>query len=503
MKSVKRFWVFMLVLGFVVPAFASNTQVNHGGVASTPAVVAAEILGVTRGITITGAANNVTLPEVALGFQLGQGLAASSILNLTFAGGGAFQAVPYFICAPEDTAANQTVALALEVGQATPSLNATQWNFAINTTAANALISTGTVFYVTNVGCGNVANNSSVNVNVLTTNSRLVTVIGGITLGGTSIDPSPRAANTVQVVNEFVPALSAAENIAIDYLGTPFDGTHFPTAVASSNVIAVGSNKIATTKSGVLDYNTNSAPNSAGITLGQTLTLYDLQQNWQGVTRVFTTGNIGAGACNVELTPAANITAAVNGPTGAVLLPQTGAAAFNGSATNNVTVCFQVAGNTPLNRRIITGDYSYTASTTGGVPPSGATAQNIQFWAPNGYQALNPYMYAGTDDASDVFVRFSNNFSRDALVFVEVWSGSTILPTVYPLANVPAGGSTLYWSRNIAALAGLPTGSSYSARFTVTAPPGNIDGVSFMKRASGERSMPLYKNDPFTTYNVE
>ena len=239
-----------------------------------------------------------------------------------------------------------------------------------------------------------------------------------------------------------------------------------------------------------LTYNVTSVSGS----FNQVLTLTDSLGDWSGLSRVFVSNSescVGAspGAVNVPVPASGSIT--LHYPNAANIL-----------AGSNTTLCVNVAGNVSLPSRTISGSYAYeaVASTSSSAlslnPPASGASFVWQVWSPNGYQAFNPYMYVGTsqDATYDMFCRFYNTSSQTAQVFVDVYAVAGSAPVRYTLAPIASNSSGTYWGSNIGLLASIPPGQSYAALFTITAPPPQINGVSFFKRASsGDRQLPLYK----------
>lgn len=490
-RSITFFGAFLVLCLMASTVMAGTTTVAGSGAAANYAI-AHEALGQQRVITLTGVSTTATANNVAIGFTLGQNLTAGSLLNIQLDSALSFQAAPYYVCAANTGGSGATASPlttdSVQIGLATPSSGATNTLFVLNSATSGAAVTTGNLLYVSTNTCGNTTSAANLIVAANATTG-LKPITASITLAGVTVDPSV-GANAVKVVNEFTPNLSANDLIKIDYLSTPYDGTHLEyDNTLGTNVIAISPNKLVVNRTTVdfFTYNTG-APNGS-VTLAQVMTLQD-SAAWQGVSKVYLvqTTNISGSNCLVG-----NVIANNTSPSGNITLTAAGNGAFNGTLAQNTTLCVQVTGSSALTSRTISGNYSFTA-TSGGIAPSGESGKTFQVWIPNGYQSFQPYMYVGSSDTDDVFVRLYNNYSREALVFVDVYPVDGSASQTLTLANIPANTAGTYWARNIGSAAGYSVGSSFAARFTVTAPLDKVNGVSFMKRTTGgEREMPLYK----------
>ena len=479
MKQIRMVFAVFFVLGLMVTsALAGTTTVSNKLALNSPFVVGYEGLGAARTVTLTGGSSSapINAANVPVSYTLGQQLANGNLFNITLSGVN-FISSALYLCvsnSPTDAVNGSIAANATQVGYGVPSAGATNFNLQINTSSN---IPANAVLYLSSVAC-NVAPNVSLNVPANTSTGSYTITGTVLSAGGISIDTSA-AANVVKVVSEYTSTLSASDILTIDYLATgstgSSDGSHF-----TSGLNAVSLNKVSVNKATGIDM--SASPN---VTFTQSINLAD-SASWQGVSKIFTT----AGDCSAANTAAANVPSGG----GTVALTPSGSGAFNGSGSTNTTICIQVSGNVPLSPRTITGAYSYTAS-TGGIAPAGQSGQTFQTWQVNAYQAFNPYMYAGADQTLDVFNRFYNNSTQTATVTVEVFPADGSASKSYVLGTIPPNEAGLYWGSDIAKTAGLAVGTSYAARFTITAPPSMVNGVSFFKRSGGERQMPLYKQN--------
>ena len=338
------------------------------------------------------------------------------------------------------------------------------------------------------------------------------------------------ANNLVFVSNQLTTTLSTADLIQIDYINSPANGTHIVPVTGSTNLIAMSPGKVAVTNNFV--ESDNVYPIEYG-TENVAITLTD-SAGWAGVSDVFLSFN---GGCNIAA--GGNFSTAVNVTSGTALYlttptgyayPQRWQAQ---GAINNITICIAVSGNTPLVDRTISASYSYlpfaraetATENSQSASRSLRTANNVfrcgecinyqapygsgssntvwQTWTPNGYQAFCPYVYAGgganaasnTTFVNDTFVRFVNASSSNATVFAEVYNGGTAPIGHYTLGVIAPYSSGTYWGGDLAAMSGIPYGTTFAAQYTVTALPTMVSGAAYYKRVnssgSNDRSVPL------------
>jgi hypothetical protein len=446
-----------------------------GGASNTPITVAYEGLGAAANVTLSSTANDVVdAADVPVSYSLGQNLTNGNLFHITLGGGINFPAAEtLYLCTNSTSSSNKSAAI--NVGYGTPAVGATEFNI-----QATANVTANSLVYLSSVSCNSLSPNVVLNVPANTSVGGSYTISGAVWSSGGIVIDSSAAANAVQVVKEFTSTLSASDLITIDYLNTTngsSDGTRIVASNGSGNLIAASLNKI------YVAITTVNVPASANFT--QSVSLMD-SASWKGVSKIFTTTNSDC---------TGTVVAANNAPSGTVSLSPTAAFAANltSADSKNTTICIQVSGNTPLDARTITGSYSYAASSTG-IAPAGQSNQTFQIWNVNAYQAFNPYMYVGTTDQTvDVFNRFYNNSTQTASVSVEVFPADGSASQTLSLGTIPPNEAGLYWGSTIGTAAGLAQGTSYAARFTITAPPSMVNGVSFFKRSGGERQMPLYK----------
>lgn len=500
MKQVKWVLGVMLIVGFVASqALAATTNVNYTA-AGRNFIQAAETTGTTRNLTLTGLALN-DAGNATVNMVLGQTLNTSSLIQLSLTGGLTFvPGLVYNVCV--SNLVNGALNAGNTIGTFTALSNSNNQMISLNAAVIGAAVNAGAgaSVWFTNILCNNATAPGGAAANFQVQSPAGIGIgskqifASVVTSGNIPIDPSTTGANIVSVVREFPLSFTTRDLIGIDYLSSPFDGTH-TAAVAniSSNTIGASNSKLVLGQTAGVDLRTNSGALSAGLTVNEFINLLD-SDNWANVTRIYATDtNTCTGANNtiasVVPTAGANVT-----------LPMVGIGAFNGSLNTITTVCVQVNGANVIGRKSITGNYTFT----GAVPPPSIADFQFQLWMPNGYQAFNPYMYVGADQASDVFNRFFNESTRTAQVFAEVWPANGSVSQTIPLAAIPPRSAGTYWAADIGAAAGLAVGTSYAARFTVTVQPNQVNGVSYMKRSSGsERQLPLYKDVTVAGYTLE
>lgn len=429
---------------------------------------------------VLNAARNIDIPAPVI--KLGNTMPNGSLVNLSISGGATFLPAPqtYYLCANNSTGSTNVI------GSGATSTN-TLAIIAdkIDSVGAN-LIAGSNLWLSSNVNCG-FNTKATLNVPVQTAIGS-TTLSGNVGYYGSQIDTI--SANTVvKVANQISTALSTADLVQIDYLGGAANGSTVVQVNGASNLLAMSSNK--------LIINNNASPNisyglqNVGGGFNQVLRLAD-SEGWTGILGAYLTN--GSNCTGFAVVPGS----AVNAPASGNMVINYANVVTNATTSSaiSVTLCVNVAGSVVLPSRTITGSYEYVAGSTGLIAPAGGSNTAWQTWIPNGYQAFNPYMYVGnaSSHADDVFVRLYNNSAFNAHVYVDVYPADGSPSQRFALADIAPNTAGLYWAADIGALAGLQDGTSYAALFTVTAPKDQINGVSFMKRAAGERNMPLYKS---------
>lgn len=495
MKKMRTvLYVFMVFCLMMSVALAGTTRVVTDGSTNSPYIIASEVLGISRTAAFnsaaTGSAATVNAENVGVSYTLGQQLTNSNLLQISLTGVN-FTANTIRVCASENSTGSGeglVISSAVQVGQVSPTAGSTT----VNVQISGANVSAGAVLFLsTNASCVTVPN-MAVNVPAGLAAGRYPITMSTLTSGNIPVDTAS-SMNVVTVTPQYASYLNAGNLITIDYQQTSangsLNGTHFTDGLnaASVNLLAVNNN--------ASSINGTVSTFASGSTFSQSINLTD-SAGWQGVAKVYTT-NASSSSTNPCLL--STNTAINSAPTGTVTLTPAGTNAFNGTSTStvNTTLCVQASGNLPLEARTITGTYGYAVTAgTGVLAPSGQTGVTYQTWAVNAYQAFNPYMYWDTAYTQDVFNRFYNSSTREANVIVDVYPADGSASQSISLGTLPQNEAGLYWASDIGILAGFSAGTSYAARFTVTAPPSLVNGVSFFKRASGsERPMPLYKSN--------
>ena len=534
MKHFKWIAYTTLLTGLMAVPVSANPSYIMSPCLTTPCQVAYELLG----------SINLSVPAPSPLFTAGSTLTTEMYLGLGLSGPTTFStSTIYSVCA--NNSGNTGWQL---IGSSLPYSSA---NLTIPLTSSGNLASilAGNYLYVTSdngcAGSGNMLYTAPAGAAVGN-----ATLTATMFLGGGSLH-AYAPANVVQVLNQIGTTLSQADLIQIDYITGPANGTTLVPAAGSTNLIAMSQAKITVTNQ---TYNLSLPPRS----LNLAVTLYDTQ-GWTGITSAFLAFN---GDCvSGNFTTAVNTaTSLVNGlltlSTGSSAMPIVGASEEHsgnlrtgslgtgayalpiaGASSNGITVCITTAGNVTLPSRIITGSYVYfpssigleiatstsavesnlpsdskalrsTQAFTGFRAPYNSAGANAtwQTWAPNGYQAFCPYVYAGegaanssSPMANDTFVRFVNASAANATVFAQVYNGSVPSPTPYTLGVIAPYSSGTFWGGDLAAMAGIPYGTTFAAQYIVTAPPLQVTGCAYYKRVnssgSNDRSVPLLTDE--------
>jgi hypothetical protein len=471
MKQIKLMAVALLLVVLVaMPVFAASQVVMDpvGGV-----TVAYETLGAARTVSLNDTGHPVSV-------VLGNTLLSGDTVNLALSGGALFGTGTYYLCANNSTPGVTVLGSGTAVTNTTLSLG-------ISSTDAAAYIATGANIWVSSFTC--LTTNGAFNFQVGASAPVGAAALSGNAVSYAGLLKTTIAANNVATISrQYGTALSAATLVSIDYINNPANGTTLVTGIAGTSNIVGGGNALLVTNVATLSYNVATISGA----FNQVVTLTDGHGDWVGISRVYAITGTTA-------TCAGTAAASANAPaSGNIVLHIPNASNFAATAT---TLCANVAGNVSIPGRSIFGTYTYelaTGSGTGLILPDGsgsATTSVWQTWVPNGYQAFNPYMYVGTSqDTLDVFCRFYNSSTQTAQVFVDVYPADGSASTRQTLTSIPSNTAATYWGSTIGIHASLAVGTSYAALFTITAPPGQINGVSFFKRSTGERQLPLYKS---------
>jgi len=321
----------------------------------------------------------------------------------------------------------------------------------------------------------------------------MTTISASLNSSGQTIETF-NGVNLIRVVNQISSVLSAVDLVSIDYLSGPANGTTVAVVSGGSNVIGISPAKLQ-----VNDTTTPSYPLPVQ-NMAVSVALTD-SANWVGLRSAFLT--LSSTSC----TGSTNNGVAVNVPSSGVLtLAAPNNFPIGAAVSNNLTLCVTASGNTVLSPRTIYGAFTYTPVSSSYRAPSAGSNVPYQIWNTNAYQVFSPYVYMGggaanaaLPTANDVFVRFNNNSATAANVTVVVYAGSGAAPTApIVLGTLPAYSSATYWGGDIGTAAGLTSGATFGAQFTVTAAPEMVTAVSYYKRSAsgsgGDRPIPLLKD---------
>jgi len=504
MKHLKILFLSMAVIGLMAgSAFAGTTRVNHG-VTVTPYLAALEAMGAARNVTIVGV-NALGAVNAPISYVLGQALTTGNLLELTFTG-AAFTGGAVGVCA-NNTAANGTLIARAD----TTTAGATTANFQVDLLAgaggANVLAGNYVWFVAggTNAIChasAAAAANFDVQLSLTSSATTPTARVRSLTGGGIEIDTST-AVNLARIVSEFVPTLTVADAIVVDYLGTPGTGVQFIAAGTGTNVIAGGAaDKVSIARTAVNTTTSQGAAN-AGLTTRAIVNLSD-SQSWQGVSRVYLMGNnAGASpACAIATNVASNTS-----PSGTVSLTAS-AAAFNGSTAGggNIGVCIEVTGANSLNPRTITGNQDISVTGTGANDPAASANVAFQNWVLNAYQGFVGWLVNSATLPTYCLIN-NNDTLRTATVLMDVVSSEgavvlsgtlgTIAPRTSNMATFTADSASLTGGTPLS-LSTLGANKRYGAKLTGTVAPANltISCIQTDPSTGVKRSVPVFANSP-------
>lgn len=491
-KSVKLIAMILFVMFCMGGSvWAGNTFV-HNGAANTAYGMSLEALGANRAIALNaaGAANGFSVE-----YQLSGGLTSAQVLRLQANNGLAFAAGTYRMCAQ-----NGFVAVGagdnLDIGTRIANTGDTTVDLVVDLVKSGGTelrVRAGDSVFVTTGDDCNAAN--SANLNMLVGTSAATVGFKTLTAGvmdatRTNYIDSASTNNAVNVIREYV-GTATQYGMTIDYLGTASnDGFRFVT-YQGMNTVAANNVALSVTRDMGLNYHaaaTNPAMPTANLTSRMVLTVADESSGWQGVTRVYLTGNNDCGI-------AGNLVGANTFPTNTLSFDYPSVAppaGFNGgnlvvpggsNIAANVNLCIEVPGNVSLSGRTITGSYDIIFAGGSAVQPG---AQNVtwQNWNVNGYQAFVPHMRFG--DTTRTFIRLVNNGTRDAVMSVDLlWPDGSANRNV-SLAAIPAGETLTYSAQAIAASAGITdTSGDFAALFLARTTRDSMFADSYFTLLSG------------------
>lgn len=477
--SRNALFALLAVAVMVVPAFAGTTFVNHGpaaGNGSAPYVAAFEGLGAAQNATLLGPGG--ILPSAAgnfaLSYQLGQNLASGNLLQVEFSGSAAFNGAKILVCSQNGGAGTGNA----QLGAATPASNSLSQNFQVEIPITASAAAGNFVWLTDAAACNGVgAANFPIRVAQATAIGNSTVTMAIVTAGGIPVDASSQR-TILNVVNQYTVSFSTGDAIGIDFLGTPGDGTHL--TAGAGNLVAGTTGKVIIAIAAVnMATGANAVGNNVarGLTVGAAVSLSD-SQNWQGVKQAFL---MNAAACVNG--GAGNIVSSTSPPPSGIVTLAIPAAAWNGGAAGNFSVCVEVNGTTNLTSRVIssTADISVSA---GGNDPAASANTTVQTWTPNGYQGTVPYL---TTAVSYQTICIVNNASlNNGTIFVDVLSDEGANLT--GLTNLTIGAITSKQTRRVdfnvfdikldgvkvKDVSAIGAEKRYSAMFTVTANPVNV-----------------------------
>lgn len=483
-RSAKVVLLGIFLLTFMAGSvLAGTTRVNQGG-ANNVAVLALETMNTPRNFQIQSTFGpRINTPgQGAVEYVYTQNLTSGNLVRVTLSG-AAFTGQPVYVGGFNSGAAGAANNTAHRLSTATPTAGATTQNFQLEI-PVNVLISAGgnNALFLTNDAtltvaatdlsvAGLIASNMAFQFPVTASASTPSITIDIVTSGGQPLDATS-SATIAQVTPERTVSLFT-NNLLIDYVNTPFNGNMFTTGssgmaarnVATNAAVAFNINNIAN------NYSVGRAGQNAGLSSNAVVN-FDSTNNWQGVSRMW----IGGASCGV----AANVSNTATSPVGAVALNIT-AAAFNQAAVATVTpfICIEVAGNTELQSRNITGNV--LVNTVGGQNMP-TTTTVFQTWLPNGFQAFVPHMRYS--DTTRGFIRLVNNGARDAVLtgIIRLANG-TVIPSI-AMGSILAGQTINVSAQTLGEDQGLGTAADYALQVTGTVAPDSIYADAFFNLLS-------------------
>lgn len=513
-------FVMLAVVMLAGSAFAGTTQVNHGALNGTYSA-GVEVMGAARNVTLTGAGGaggNIAAGNLPISYLLGQAITSGSLLNVSFSG-AAFNGVTYVVCA---AATNNAIVDATngaggnrQLGSKLVTAGLTSDTFVLTVPAAANVAAGNWIWLTDNLGGANACSNApaanmGLQLSTRTSAGNATVTLSILNNAGTINLDSASTANLVTFTNEFIPALTTADTVTIDYLGTPGTGVQLTTAGAGSNVLAGGANKLSITKAAVNlgAINATAANVSAAGNISLLLTLSD-SNSWAGINRVWAQ-NVTAG--NAVCAHAANVGSINATPSGTNSITVT-QAAYNGStvAANIINLCVEVNATSVQSTRTITGNYQIVNGITGGNSISAAANTAWQTWVVNGYQGTAPWLINNTAAPAYCIVNNSGTTTANMYLNLLTTEGGT-LPGTITLGTLAAGKSKtfMFGTDNVTevttgvtgtpiAITGLTAGARYSGRFTVTSAPASTQVNCVQTYSTGSRSgIPVLVNNNHT-----
>lgn len=489
------FLITSLFSGF---AWAGTAHVNHGAL-NTAVQIATETLSTSRNCAInTNAVPTGANYRGGLIYIPTQNLTSGNLVRVTLTNASFMPGTVYVLGFNAGNAGNVG---ASRIGQAIiPAGGANNVYFQLNI-AANFSIQAGGTNYIlftneasttdinaagTNAGAG------ALNMTFTTgaTSGSATAAIDIATSGGIVVDASGTAA-IAQVGRERTPSLTT-NNVAIDYVNSPFDGKLF--SAASSAVVA---RNMATNNA--IGFNVAYAAKDVGIALGANnagltsniVVNFDSSNEWQGVTRMW------IGGTGADCLIGNNVSNVVSSPSGAVALnvSSTAAAGYNQALAANFgpRICIETAGNVELKPRSISGNVAINVVGGTTFPALAGVFQN---WFPNGFTAYIPQMRYG--ETTRGFIRLVNNGTRDAQMKASILKSDGTVINDIDLGTIAIGQIVNLSAQTIGLAQGLGAEANYAMQITASTSPDAIYANAFFNLLSGgvwtTRDNTLYEN---------
>lgn len=437
-KYLKVSLLAMLAIAMIAgTAFAGTTSVNNGA-AGANFQAALEAMGAARNVTITSTgapATALAASSAPVAYVMGQNLTTGNLIRMTLSGAAFRGSSTIYVCATNGTSAEA-------IASATPAANSSSQSFQIGTIGATINAAGGNYIWFTGSSdcSGATANTFPVQLSSRSSTGTATVSVDIITSGGITVDDSSTA-TLANFKTEYSVALSSADTVTIDYLGTPGNGTRFIEDAPGGNTIAAPTpNKITITRDNTLNLQTNNpAAVNAGVAANATVSFQD-SASWAGINRVIlmAANEIGTdpGACSN-----ASPSVASNSPSGtvSVAIPS---ARWAGATNLALTTCFQVTGSTNLATRTISGTYDINFGTGGVDTITAPSYSTFQTWSLNGYQAIVPWLTLSSTVPTYCLVNNSN--SASATMFMDVVTSDAAQTTTnVSLGDIAANTSLL------------------------------------------------------------
>ena len=495
MRFLKIFFWSMVVTGLMVGSALAGPVQSNFGAANLEFVLATEVMGIPRDITIIGpgAAPNVPA-NYAVSYVVGQAISSGCLIQVNFTG-GSFNGSLVNVCAANGGSP-------LLIGTATPPTTATSYPFNFN--AVNAAPAGSTIYFTSGATCNAAVAPTQYTLYLrAAANSGPMPITVSLLSGGSApLDPAG-SANFARVATEFR-ANIAAVNHSVDYLATPGDGTRLipgNVAYAALNGAAVGGAvNVARTNR---DYNVNSGAVNANLTAAAVISLTDTG-NWQGLSKVFLFNGSNPGTCTDNAATNLVGTGALNG----TLTFSIPAGAFNGAGGLDTSVCLIGAGNQTLTiPRTISAIANVDVTGSGALDPSPSASTAIDTWDTNAYQGIVTWLVNSSVLPTYCLIA-NNDLSRTSTLRLEIITSEGGVVLASSLGTLTPKNSVLAtFTGNSASVAGgtaidlttLGADKRYVARITSTTNPNNttVTCIQTDPATGVKRAVPVLTNSPW------